>query len=296
MFDYCSPFPTWHRTSAVRSMPDEKWLAGHEGEWMSAEEAVVLSHPDVHPHARSAGASLLLSELRFTVTLESRLISPVALDIAEGALRADYPDVVVTDALRVQCDEAYHAVLACELINEVQSLSGIRARDSEHPFLVHVDQLALTFPAEDAPLVRFCAAVVSETLITSTLLHERLHDELQEDVRNFRHRHYLDELRHSSFFSQMLHIVLPQWPESLRSALRPVWSGLVDAFLVADESVTLAALQDAGFSPARAEEIVAESSSAGRQRTHRSASTKFTLSTLRRAGAISETAQIAGTL
>ncbi|MES2936338.1 MAG: diiron oxygenase [Pseudomonadota bacterium] len=287
--DYRSPFSDWHQAASVRAMPAAGWLTGGEGAWMPEEAGSLLAHPEVRPHARPVAAGLLLASLGFTVSLESRLISPVALDIAAGALRASYGacrDAVVADALRVQCDEAYHAVLAQELIGQVRRMSGVRPPEGEHPFLVHVDQLALTFPAEDAPLVRFCAAVVSETLITKTLRDDWLDGGLQQDLRSFLRHHYQDEVRHSAYFAQLLQLVWPQWTASLRAALRPIWPGLVDAFLDADDAVAVRVLRGAGFATPRACEIVA--GCARGQGSRRNASTQLTFHALRRAGAVQD--------
>ncbi len=286
--DYRSPFADWHQAASVRAMPPGGWLAGGEGAWMPEEAGSLLAHPEVRAHAPRVAAGLLLASLDFTVSLESRLISPVALDIAARALRARYADAVVADALRVQCDEAYHAVLAHELIGQVRHLSGARPPEGgAHPFLVHVDQLALAFPAEDAPLVRFCAAFVSETLITKTLRDDWLDGGLQRDVRCFLHHHYQDEMRHSAYFAQLLQLVWPQWPAPLRAALRPIWHGLVDAFLDADDAVAARVLRDAGLPAPRAVGIVAGCARA-RGGSRRKASTQLTFHALRRAGAVQD--------
>lgn len=285
--DYRSPFTGWHGAASVRAMPPGEWLEGGEGAWMHDDAGGLLEHPEVRPHAPRVAAGLLLAGLRFTVALESRLISPVALDIAGGALRARYPEAVAADALRVQCDEAWHAVLAQDLIGQVRRLAGAHPPEGTHPFLVHVEQLALAFPAEDAPLLRFCAAVVSETLITDTLRGGWLDARLQRDLRSFLCHHYQDELRHSAWFAQLLQLVWPQWPASLRAALRPVWPGLVEAFLDAGDAMAVRVLRQSGFLGPRACGIVAGCARA-RDGERRRASARFTFHALRRAGALQE--------
>ncbi len=286
LMDYRSPFSDWHAAAAVRAMPPGGWMGGREGEWMPEEAGGVLSHPALRGCRERVAAGLLLDNLGFTVALENRLICPVTRDIAAGMLRARYQDEVVTDAMRIQCDESYHAVLAQELIGQVKAMTGAQLPRREHRFLAHVDRLVDAFPAADAPMVRFCAAMVSETLITKTLRDDWLDGRLQQDLRSFLHHHYLDETRHSAYFARLLQLVWPQWPQSLRDALQPLWAGLVDAFLEADGESTIEAMQNAGLAPAQARAVMADCANPQGARRRCEASTQQTFHALRRAGAL----------
>ncbi|AMP39872.1 diiron oxygenase [Ralstonia solanacearum] len=287
--DYCSPFHDWHEAAAVRSMAPGTWLVGPPGAWMADDEGSVLAHPALDGERRNrVAAGLLVAHLGFTVALENELISPVARDIAARRLGATYDDRVVADALRVQCDEAYHAVLAQELMAQVTAMTGAGCPRYAHGFLLHVDRLVSTVPRVNPALLRFSAAVVAETLITKTLRDDWLDDGLQHDVRVFLHHHYVDEARHSAYFAQLLRLAWPQWPAGIREAIRPLWSGLIDAFLAPDAFVVRDALKDAGL---RADEIARVMSEAARpedaaRRRHRSA--RHTLHALRSAGALEE--------
>lgn len=224
---------------------------------MREDSSSVLSHPALSGDLRArAEAGLRLASLRFTVTLENSLIAPVACDIAERQLRADYGPDVVTDALRLQCDEAFHAVMAQELIVHVQSVTGARLPRLQPRFLQHVDAVAQRFSAGERPLVRFCAAVVAETLITRSLREDWQDETLQEDVRAFLQRHGRDEARHNAYFARLLQIVWPQWPLATRLALACLWDEMVAAFLERDVPVTLQVLEDAGLAASEACAVV----------------------------------------
>lgn len=292
MTDYQSPFTDWHRTASVRSMASGDWLAGPPGAWMPDEPGSVLSHPALRGQCLAsqarAAAGLLLASLDFTVKLENQLIARVAHDIAARGLQARYPDAVVADALRVQCDEAYHALLAQELMARVRALTGAQAPRRGHRFLRHVDQIAMAAAADgvDAALVRFCAAVVAETLITKSLRDDWLDTGLQQDLRAFLHHHYQDETRHSAYFARLLELAWPQWTVPTRRALAPLWAGLVDAFLMADEDATLDALQDAGLAGDEARRVLRDCATPQGVLRRRQASIQQTLHALRRAGAL----------
>jgi hypothetical protein len=284
---YCSPFHDWHRAAAVRTMPAELWLIDAPGAWMAEQPDGVLSHPALRdaPRERIA-AGLLIAHLSFTVALENTLIAMVARDIAARALDARYDDRVVADALRVQCDEAYHALLAQELMAHVSASTRVARPRRRHGFLEHVERLVAALPDVNAAQVRFCAAVVAETLITHTLRDDWRDDALRPDVHTFLHQHYLDEARHSAYFSRLLKIVWPQWPAEAHAALRPLWLDLIDAFLFADAGIVRDVLADACVAPREIERVMATCASPDAIRTRREQSTRQTLHALRRAGAL----------
>ncbi|APD39562.1 diiron oxygenase [Burkholderia pseudomallei] len=284
---YRSPFDDWHQAASVRSMPADAWLAGGAGAWIAPQAGGVLAGlPARDARRERAAGGLLIAHLSFTVALENTLISPVARDIAARALHADYDDGVVADALRVQCDEAYHALLAQELMTRVRAATGADKPRRTPGFLRHVERLAATLPGVDAPLLRFCAAVVAETLITHTLRDDWRDEGLQPDVRTFLRRHYLDEARHSAYFSRLLTLLWPQWPAGVRDALRPLWSGLIDAFLFADARIAAEALAAAGLTACEIDCAMSACGAPDAMQRRRAQSARQTLHALRAAGAL----------
>ncbi|MFM0351114.1 diiron oxygenase [Paraburkholderia sp. RL17-347-BIC-D] len=287
--DYSSPFHDWHEAAAVRSMAPGAWLVGPAGTWMADDEGGVLSHPALDgPRRNQVAAGLLVAHLSFTIALENGLISPVARDIAARNLGATYDDRVVADALRVQCDEAYHAVLAQELMAQVIAMTGAGRPLRAHGFLVHVDRLVSTVSCVNAALLRFSAAVVAETLITKALREHWLDGGLQHDVRVFLHHHYRDEARHSAYFSRLLRLFWPQLPTGVREAIEPLWSGLIDAFLATDENVVHDVLKHAGLPVDEIELVMSEGAHREDIVRHRHLSARHTLYALRSAGALEE--------
>ncbi len=288
-YAYRSPFDDWHDAAAVRSMAPDNWLVGAPGPWIAADDGSVLADPALDGERRNrVEAGLLVAHLRFTVALENSLISPVARDIAAHHLAAAYSDSVVADALRVQCDEAYHAVLAQELMARVTAMSGAAPVRRAPAFLQYVERLVSTVAHVDAALLRFCAAVVAETLITKMLRDDWLDGGLQQDVRVFLHHHYLDEARHSAYFSRLLRVVWPQWPAGVREAVRPLWPGLIDAFLATDALVVRDVLQDAGLGVDEIERAASRGTGPEDVARRRQRSARHTLYALRSAGALEE--------
>jgi hypothetical protein len=284
---YRSPFSTWETLATVkikRAHPGA-WLKGGAGNWLPDDPWSVAAHPAVPPALRpGVSAALLLARLDFTVQLENACISRVARDIAAGSLPGDYPEQMVIDALRVQCDETYHALLALELSAHVERLAGIRRERHEHHFLREVARVQNAAAFGDSIHVGFCAAVVAETVITKMLKDDWRDRQVQRDVRTFFMHHCRDEARHSAFFSQALKIVWPQWEPRTRSALQPLWRDLITWFVLPDADVEEAVLVAAGVSGSDATRIVDECRLRACAASGRRVSVEATLLSLKRAG------------
>jgi len=288
---YRSPFGQWDDQSSVRVGTSRARSSPREvsGDWFP-EHPGISDHPLVLEAGRRDAvlAALLISYLDFTVRLELTCIVATTSDLVMRRLGADYGAAVVRDALRVQCDESFHALL-CEDLAEhaARSVRIERGGCPEHHFFRRVRELsARAAGALDAAQFAFCVAVIAETVITDSLFKDRRDAALRPDVREVLSQHYRDEIRHTIFFSEALQIIFPQWTAAAREAMAPIWPELVLAFLRVDEDVTAAALTKTGFSTDAARRIIADGLAAQGAPAARNASVHSTLRALRRAGVL----------
>ncbi len=288
---YRSPFDKWDVHASVRSMALQGgWPRESPGDWFTAGPGCVADHPDVAASGLRPAvlASLLLAYLDFTVRLASECFSPVCVDLALRRLDAVYEDAVALDAQRVQCDEAFHALMCGALAGHVAGSTGLReARFPEHLFFRRVRELGWERGPLGPAQYAFCVAVVSETIITDSLQKEWRSAGLRPEVRDVLQHHYRDEVRHSAFFSQALALVWPQWPAAARAAMAPLWPQLVRAFVQVDEDMSVAALVLAGFSAEDARRITTQTL-APLDTAERGASFTLTLRALGRAGVLED--------
>lgn len=293
MQTYKSPFTRWSEQSSVRAVAvnNGQWRHDAAGNWFSVEDwRAVIDHPEVAGAGRQQQvlAAMLLGYLDFTIRLEASCIAPVCGDLVMRRLAADCGAEIVRDALRVQCDEAFHALMCQELAEHASQVTGLDPRGfPEHTFFRRVRELApRTHGLMSQEQYTFCVAVVAETVITDSLGKDWRDDGLRPEVRDVLLNHYRDEVRHSAFFSQLLSILWPQWPETARAFMAPLWPELVRAFLQVDMEVATVAVEKAGFSAGQAARIVAESLGAGARGPERGASVELTLRALKKAGVL----------
>lgn len=257
MSSYRSPFVHWERTAAVRGFQSEPFDWDMQGLWVppghlalvpNAEFTELLSGP--------AGAALMLGHLHFTARLERELIAPVCSRLAsgywlEGAGLAE-------DALRLQCDESYHALVCLQLASGVRAQANIEQPLFGEPrFLRRVRELREAAGGCISPEdLNFAAAVVSETIVTRTLGEDWRDPTVRGPIRSFLKMHHLDEARHGAFFSQALRLAWRSWNEETRSGVESVWDDLVEGFAGPDLEMMAVAFEAGGVDYSRAAEIL----------------------------------------
>jgi len=254
---YQSPFANWHQRSTLRAMPLDSWPSPGDGDWLPPDDWNVASSDCARgPDGRrdQVAAGLLLGYLDFTVQLECLCVGPACRDIGLFRLNADYCEQLAQDAFRVQCDEAFHALLCEQLASHVVRESGVPSRyRGEHAFLREVRRLrAIAGPCVSPAQFDFCVAAVAETVITKSLLRDWRNSAIKPAVREFLQGHFRDEIRHSTFFAQTLRVVWPQWDPAVREAIAPLWPALILAFVTPDVEIARQALLRSGVPPEQA--------------------------------------------
>jgi hypothetical protein len=243
---YTSPFISWDRQAAVRSFvnTDDEW-SNYSGYWMPTSADNILSHPLI-PDAikQSLSAYLLIGSLDFTYDLEQKLISHVSSQLASGTLLPDLPNDVKIDALKIQCDEAFHALQAQRLATKVRQTSCVNPDHTLSCFLRFVAEVTNGSNLLSTELLLFCAVVVSETLITKSLLDDWRDSSLPNEIRHFFHLHYKDEVQHSLYFTWLLHHVCTTWSTATQQMISDLWPKFIDAYLDSDINIAKRALQE----------------------------------------------------
>lgn len=244
---YRSAFKAWDHKASVRvfSSPKNYDWDDFSGYWVPLTEGSVLNHPMIPDGIKpKLSAYLLIGNLDFTYSLEQCLIAPVSANLVVGELLSQLPQAVKVDALKIQCDEAFHALQAYALTERVRHATGIETplQLGSH-FLRFVDSVVESDADISEDLVRFCAVAISELLITKSLRDDWRDLPLPQEIANFFHEHYKDEARHSVYFSWLLESLWGTWPQVTRDIVSELWPQLIDAYLDSEIHIARGALQ-----------------------------------------------------
>ena len=260
-FTYQSVFKSWDKKSSVRSYSnhhDYDW-ALHSGYlWMPVTDDSILVHPSIIDAMKpKLSAYLLIGNLDYTYSLEQCLIAQVSADMASGHLLKHFPQAVKVDALKVQCDEAYHALQAFWLSECVRAAENIEGDiNLESHFLTFVDDVSNHSDQVSADIVRFCAVAVSELLITKSLRYDWRNSSMPKPIGEFFFEHHKDEARHAVYYLWLLENLWPQWSTSIQNRLTKLWAEFIDAYLDSEIHTARHALRQCQFSESEIQQII----------------------------------------
>ncbi|MFE2644587.1 diiron oxygenase [Streptomyces nigra] len=261
---YRSPFGTWHQRASVRQAP-RRTLEEDDGNLLFFSPALVPAshHPLVKGLPEPVFTSLLVRHLYrymdFTAKLEYLVVNRTLAGIAHGSTGVTVPEEMRFDALKMYCDEAYHALAATDLRRQIEQYTTIPAVLPDEPFFLRrLQEILASLPAEERPLAELLFVIVSETLISASLAEIPDSDELVPAVRESIRDHALDEGRHHAYFAVFLrHLWAQLSPPERRLAGRLV-PRLMDAFLLPDLDSLRIELTGYGLSTDEAEQVITE--------------------------------------
>lgn len=259
---YRSAFTTWDAKAAVRSAPRRVLDDPAPAEAFPPELVPVLRHPLVRGLPLAGRQSLLVQHLfrylDFTAQLELLVVNDT---LTRLGLQSAYglTDEMRLDALRMVCDESYHAMFSVDMKLQVARAYGVSApRDERAWFLVRFERLLAETDETLREVGRLLFVTVSETLISATLAEQANGTGGPAAVRELLQDHALDEGRHHAFFAGFAKHLWARLDASERQ-----WAGrtvprLIDIFLGVDEAAVRADLVGAGLGHDQARQVTAE--------------------------------------
>lgn len=197
---------------------------------LRAREATSLVPPAV---LRALGVHAVYDHLRFTVALELGPVSDACRRLHDGDGFPWMDRRTRHGALRILADEAKHAVMAEELLTDIEAASEISP--SELPLRFLADLVAMGAIGQDIdPNVLFLFVALSETLISSTLDKLPQDERLYSGVREYAAIHGAEEARHRAFFSRALREFWPRLDYEDSTRLGCLVPRMLEVFLLPD--------------------------------------------------------------
>lgn len=262
---YASAFDTWFDRATVRTRPRRarESTASTAEVYFTPELAPIATHPLVVAHgAESVGRVLvrrLYDYLHFTAELEQVAVIPIASQIARGRTGIDLPVAMRADAAAIVTDEAFHAQVSYDLASSVESRTGVSPGRLVVPrFVTRLEQIRHSLPADLHGLAGLVFAIISETLITSTLVTLPRDPRLARCVRDVVLDHAVDEGRHHAFFAVLLERLWPCLDRRQAARIGVHIPAMIDAFLMPDARALASELRDLPLVDRQRREIVAQ--------------------------------------
>lgn len=259
---YQSPFGSWDEKAAVRSAPRRILARPLPADPFPPELVPVFRHELVKAIPARERTALLAQHLYryldFTAQLELLVVNDTLVSLA---LQATFglDEAMRLDALRMVCDESYHALFSVDMKHQLAAAYGIPPpTDARAWFLSRLDQLLADLDASDRGLAKLLFVTVSETLISASLAEHTRGDSAPAAVRDMLQDHAVDEGRHHAFFASFTQYLWARLDPAER-----LWAGrliprLIDIFLTVDTDAIGADLRVAGLSVHDTHQVIEE--------------------------------------
>ncbi|AFY57187.1 P-aminobenzoate N-oxygenase AurF [Rivularia sp. PCC 7116] len=256
-----SPFENWDNISWIRSRPIRQGEIS--GLPFSPDLMPLASHPAIASDSErwlQVLAYKLLGYLKFTTLLELNYVNPITAALAAGRAPFKVTAQQRSDALRVYCDEAGHALFTEELTTQVQKKFGLHQSMLGRPRMELVlEKILEENKTELSPhLIKLFFVAISETLI-SRYLNSLPHDEKVDPlVRQVVADHADDEVRHNIYYRNIFPILWDSLTCYEKEEVGKLLPKLVCAFLGPDKDFEYRVLRQIGFKQADAKGILEE--------------------------------------
>jgi hypothetical protein len=259
---YQSAFAAWDTKATVRSAPRRVLQSPFPPEPFPAELVPVFRHPLVKglraPARQFLLAQHLFRYLDFTAQLELVVVNDTLVRLA---LQSAYglTEPMRLDALRMVCDESYHALFSMDMKLQIADAYQIAApADSRAWFLTRIDRLLTETDAGLREIGRLLFVTVSETLISASLAEHTRGAGGPVAVRAMLQDHAVDEGRHHAFFAAFARHLWARLDTSERRWAGRLIPQLIDIFLHVDVAAIEADLRTADLSPDEARQVAEE--------------------------------------
>jgi hypothetical protein len=237
---YESQFEKWDELACIRKKPRAAAPFDRNLYFYSEGLATLFAHPKVANSLEHIRRELLVlhlyNYLEFTVRLELGPVNEVSKLLCLEEFLPWLPAQMRDDAFKIYVDEGAHAEMCHRLMMAVQQSTKVERLRLTPAFLRILDDLVSREEPEYRPLIKLFFVIISETLITGSLVKLPKDESVQRAVRDLANDHATDEGRHHAYFRKVFEYVWPRLTREVRRRIGILLPEMILAFLQPDKS------------------------------------------------------------
>lgn len=222
--DYKSCLPRWDKFSSIRQRPRRllKTIENDDGYYYPIERQPLVIHPLIQKCGKELVSQLLIhSGYKFMADIafvEVELINNTALNVYNGNINYGFPESLKRDMLTIIVDEAYHAYVALDYINQMESVTGEKMFYKTETVALDycIRKYIKLLPVDMRPTFELIAICIGENTLTKELFSMTKQPNLNPFFHQVMADHMIDEGRHSSIFRLVLRQTWARMPEEFR--------------------------------------------------------------------------------
>ncbi|HEX7335104.1 MAG TPA: diiron oxygenase [Pyrinomonadaceae bacterium] len=237
---YESQFAKWDELSYIRTKPRRATPFDRNLYFYPQGLATLFAHPKVAGSPEQIRRKLLVlhlyNYLEFTVRLELGPVNEIVRLLCHEDFLPWLPSPMKDDAFKIYVDEGAHAEMCHTFMMAVQESTKVERLRLTPAFLRTLDDLVSREEPEHRPLIKLFFVIISETLITGSLVKLPKDQSVQRAVRDLANDHATDEGRHHAYFRKVFEYVWTRLPRVLRRRIGTLLPDMILAFLQPDKS------------------------------------------------------------
>ena len=237
---YESQFVKWDELAYIRKKSRRATPFERDLYFYPQGLATLFAHPNVARSPEHVRRELLVLHLynflEFTVKLELGPVNEVNKMLCDEEFLPWLPSQMRDDAFKIYIDEGAHAEMCHRLMTAVQETTKVERLRLKPAFLRAIDDLVDSEEPEYRPLIKLFFVIVSETLITGSLVRLPRDESVQRAVRELANDHATDEGRHHAYFRKVFEYVWPRLPRETKRRIGILLPDMILAFLQPDKS------------------------------------------------------------
>ncbi len=237
---YESQFVKWDELSCIRKKPRQTTPFDRNLYFYPEGLATLFAHPKVAQSPEQIRRKLLVlhlyNYLEFTVSLELGPVNEINKLLCQEEFLPWLPSQMRDDAFKIYVDEGGHAEMSHRLMRAVQESTKVERLRLTQAFLRILDDLVSSEEPEYRPLIKLFFVIISETLITGSLVKLPKDESVQRAVRDLANDHATDEGRHHAYFRKVFEYVWPRLSREMKRKIGILLPDMILAFLQPDKS------------------------------------------------------------
>ena len=236
---YHSFAATWDDRATIRTRPRRHVENDDKLFFPLSRQPLVLSATFQQECAHALEFVLVQSLYKFindVVIFETEIVDNTARRIAKNLFAISFPPACRYDAMTVVVDEAYHALVAIDFMQQTIALTGLHPLElpNEIELSQAIPMALVQAPAYLHDAVELICVAISENTVTHDVAAFAKDATLKNSIKGLMADHLLDEGRHSVFWTQLVRLYWQTASEEDRCLIASVLPVFLSHYLVND--------------------------------------------------------------
>jgi len=242
MKEYVGDQKRWEKHSTIRSRPRRLVEAKERNsDFYPRSWQPLVAHPLVRARGEEAIRFILIQTMiKFMLdisVLETEMVNKGALLVAHDKFSfCHFPKPLRLDAFLIIIDEAYHAYVAVDFLDQVCEVSGVKALNFPKKTAVvdAMNTIKLQLPEVQREAFELIVVCIGEHILTKELLNLKNEADVSPTLLQVMSDHLFDEGRHATVFAYVLEFFWSSMPTSFRENIGPLLPKFLKAYFGKD--------------------------------------------------------------